>query len=178
MPARYRNDSRRTPFWLILLTLALVGFGIYYLVRGAMNFIADKGDIAAPLAQDTSDALAAQPSTPFSTLDLALSLRTNTPSQNCQQFRITVVKARIRECPKDTCNTIQILNQYTIICIYGTVLDSSEWYVVNLSPDDPIPQIGYVHESVVKAVHPTPRPSSTPRATPSPTPIPFTITPS
>ncbi|HVO42282.1 MAG TPA: hypothetical protein VMT34_06655 [Aggregatilineales bacterium] len=162
--------SSRLPSWLILVSGVLILAACYFFYHGSMNFLATRGDIAASVTTRTVAAALALTDTAVPTIQIP----TSTPAQPCLDFRVNVVKARVRDCPKDTCETVTMLNQYAILCVYGDVPDAPDWYRVNLSPDDPIPQIAYVSKWVVKAVHPTPRASLTPLPLPTVTPIPVT----
>jgi hypothetical protein len=156
------------PFWLIVVSTLVVLAACYFFYRGAMTFLTTGGDIAAPITTRTVAAALNLTDTAVPTVQIM----TATPQRPCLDFRIDVVKARVRECPKDTCDTTTILNQYVIICVYGDAPNAPDWYEVNLAPEDPIPHIVYVHKSVVKPVHPTPHPSMTATSLPTVTQIP------
>ncbi len=110
----------------------------------------------------------------FAPLNFVFATRTAAPP--CQEFYVNVVRARVRECPSEDCDTLETPIQNAIICVYGVAPDAPDWYRVNLDPNEPIPRIGYMHNSVIAAVHPTRRPTQTPPPTATYTPLP-TITP-
>lgn len=182
----YPRQSRSVPTWLTVIAALLLVFGGYYIWRGLIAFFESSGNIAAPA---TNAALSNQTATidaqtQMPTLDFSQPLNiTTTPPRVCQDFRVKPVRARVRECPKETCGTITMPSQGMKICVFGVSSDDPEWYEVNLKPDDPIPQIGYMHNSVLDPMNPTKRPTNTftplptvtdiPSATPTRTPTPL-----
>jgi hypothetical protein len=168
----------------------LVVFGGYYVLRGFMVFVASNGDINAPVLTRTAE-IGFQTATVnviLGTLDLHnLPTVAVTPTQSCMEFKVKVVKARIRECAKDTCNTIDLPVQGTSICVIGPAADDADWYQIIVDPKDPIAEIGYMHKSVLSPVNPTKTPMPTLKlstVTPLPTVLqtktstpPFTNTP-
>ncbi len=171
----YSRQSKNFPTGLIILAGMLLVFGGYYVWRGMMDFLDSSGNITAPA---TSTALARLTITLGAQTDeptvnfIAPVLATKTPARPCQEFRVNVVRARVRECPKDSCNTVVLPGQGAKICVLGSVPSAPDWYEINLSPDDTIPQIGYMHNSVLDPANPTPRPTRTPKPLATVTPIP------
>src|SRR5690606_28027777 len=101
---------------------------------------------------------------------------TYTPLPPCQWFEVTVERARYRACPSennDICEARGSLELGTQVCVYERSKDNAAWYVVELNPEGAFRDIVYMHESVIKAVDPTPTPTRT--YTPLPT---ITLTPS
>jgi hypothetical protein len=174
----YSHQSRNTPVWLVVVSAMLLVFGGYFLWRGLVGYLEASGNITAPA---TTEALLKQTATvgaqsPVPTIDLFLANGTRTAPRTCQDFRVSVLRARIRECPKDTCNTLLMPAQGTRICVYGPATDAPDWYEINIDPSAPIAQIGYMHNSVLDAINPTKHPTQTPTPLPTVTPIP-TATP-
>jgi hypothetical protein len=179
MAKRNHYNSSGLPWWLIGLVLLLMGFGGVYLLRGFGNFMADGGDITAPLqARDPIET--ATPSEEPNPANFVFATYTATPA--CQEFYVTVVRARVRECPGEECQTLDRPYEGNTICVWGISAKSTDWYQVNLDPKEPLPRIGYMHRSVIYPRNPTPlptptpRPSRTPRASLTPTMFP-TVTP-
>lgn len=165
----YARQSNKFPGWLIVLAAMLLVFGGYYIWQGFMAFMATNGNIAAPVTATAFHTILEQTITsnaPGSTLDLSAGIQiTLTATKVCQQFKVKVLKARIRECAKDTCNTIDLPVQGTTICVYGVSPDATDWYEINVNPTDPIPQLGYMHDSVLVPLNPTARPLNLPTVT-------------
>ena len=149
-----------TPTWFIIVVAVTLVFGGYFVWRGLLAWADANFSYTAPTAssQDGSDG----PTLPFSSRNLSKTIPpTASPTQVCIQFRVKVLRARVRECPKDTCNTITLPEQGAVFCVLGAAPEATDWYRVNLKPDDPLGEIGYMSSSVLSAVNPTPKPSAT-----------------
>jgi hypothetical protein len=158
-------------------------FGAYFVWRGLLIW-ANSGDsaVAAPV-----DITATQQSLDkTATMDMfmgraditATPRPTETPAKVCQLFKVNVVRARIRECPKDTCDTISLPEQGSQICVYSLAAQATDWYMIDMNPTGP-EEIGYMSKSVLVPMYPTARPTATlnlSTVTPVPTQTP-TITP-
>jgi hypothetical protein len=168
-----RRSNGRAGCWAIIAGLLLV-FGGYYVWRGFMTFMASNGDINAPILTRTAE-VSFQTATVnriLGTLDLHdLPTIPFTPTKACIEFKVKVVKARIRECPKETCNTIDLPVQGTSICVVGPAADDNNWYQIIVDPKDPIAEIGYMHKSVLAPANPTKTPMP-PLKFPTVTPLP------
>jgi hypothetical protein len=172
-------DPKRFPFWLVVGTLALFALAAVYLWRGLASFVATGGNIAweaTAQAQSTEVEAVWATESVATASRLNLSYHTATPLPPCQEFTVIVIRARVRECPGETCETIDRPAENAPICVFRVAPDAPEWYEVNLRPDNPLPQIGYMHNSVIQALYPTRRPTRT--LTPTETPLPSaTFTP-
>jgi hypothetical protein len=168
----YVRPTRRFPAWLAAALAMLLVFGACYLWRGLLGFFETGGNIAAatqvPATLNTTMTATIAP--------LNFVFATRTPAPPCQEFYVSVVRARVRQCPSETCDTLETPVQNAIICVYGVAPDAPDWYRVNLDPNEPIPRVGYMHNSVIAAAHPTRRPAPTPLPTLTFTPLP-TVTP-
>ncbi|MEP7289514.1 MAG: hypothetical protein ABI947_27510 [Chloroflexota bacterium] len=168
----YSRRANKLPGCLAVAAALLLVFGGYTIWRGFMGFMASSGNIIDPVIRVTTQNNINQTATvdaKFGTLDLSNPSGPGmTPTKSCQTFKVKVVKARIRECPKDTCNTITFPAQGASICVYGIAPDATDWYQVNVDPTDPITQLGYMHESVIVPGNPTARPLNLPTVTPVP----------
>ena len=168
----YGRHSNPRPRWLIISGGLLLAFAGWYVWRGAMTFLNTQGDILAPVTSTASYFMTDQGTSPLGTLNIFATVIMK-PTRVCQDFKVKVVRARIRECPKDTCNTIDLPAQGATICVYGPVPNATDWYEINVNPDDPIPMPGYMHQSVLAPPKPTARPTATlklPTVTPGLTP--------
>lgn len=166
------------------LIAAMMVFGLYSLWRGMLGYIESGGDILSGVtATVISERFTTATSEALDTIiaPLEFSLPTKTPQRECLDFRVTVIRARIRSCPQNTCETVVQVPQNQIICVYAPAVENAEWYEVNIDPLEPLTRIGFMHETVIEAVEPTPKPTRTPLPTdtvePTRTPRP-SVTPS
>jgi hypothetical protein len=178
----YPRSSTRTPVWLVVVGAAVFVFGGFTLYNGVLNFLSGGGNITAPVTatsvsalEQTQQALNQPAPNSGDTIQIPTRLPTRTPIPPCVEFRVIVIKARVRDCPKDTCPTQDsLLSQGAKVCVIGVVPEATEWYQVNLRPDSSFPELAFMHESVLEAVRPTARPTRTPTGErlPTVTPIP------
>jgi hypothetical protein len=165
--------------WFVVLAGVLLVFGGYYIWHGVMSFFESNGNITAPatnavIARQTAsfEAFATVP-----TLDLLGFNQTLAPPRVCYDFRVKPARARVRECPKDTCGTILMPAQGVKMCVFGPAPNATDWYEVNTNPDSPLPQVGYMHNSVLEPINPTKIPTKTFTPLPTITPIPSATRP-
>src|SRR4051812_25852333 len=134
----YRRQSKHIPGWVVVVAGLLLVFGGYYIWRGVIAFFESNGNITAP-----STRAVAEKQTPtdsqddLSTMDFSQPIPGAPTQRVCQDFRVSVIRARVRGCPKDTCETISTPGQGTKICVYGPVPQAPDWYEINVSPDEP-----------------------------------------
>ncbi|CAG0965509.1 MAG: hypothetical protein IT322_08315 [Anaerolineae bacterium] len=150
-------------FWWSLGLLGLISLGLFLLLRGVVTFVQDGGSIPTPIPPTsiiqptaTEDAAA---------VGMNFVFTTPTPQPECQTFYVTVIRARIRECPSEDCETLDRPPQNTNVCVWRVAPNAPEWYEINLDPGEPIPRVGYMHNSVIYPRSPTKTPSRTPRPT-------------
>ncbi len=153
----------KSPTWFAVIVAVLFVFGGYFIWRGFLswadaNFSFTAPSPAAPSISNSAKTVTAQTNVIAQTMTFAAR---PSPTSSCQQFRVKVLRARVRECPKDTCNTIALPEQGAVFCVYRLAPQTTDWYEVNLKPDDPIGELGYMSVSVLSPVNPTPRPSPT-----------------
>src|SRR5258708_2140470 len=113
MPA-FRTDA--TPRWLLVLVGVLLVAGGYYILRGLTNFIDSGGTgvLATPTNFAVID-LTHSNSGAINTLDFQDSSPvTGKAARICQDYKVKVVRARIRQCPSESCETIDFPAQGTI----------------------------------------------------------------
>jgi hypothetical protein len=177
----YSRQSKNIPGWLVALAGLFLVFGGYYIWRGVIAFFESNGNIAAPatyaVIEKQTPTLGEED---MPTIDFGAGAMPT--ERSCQDFRVSVIRARVRECPKETCATLSMPSQGTKICVYGLVLQAPDWYEINISPDEPFPRTGYMHTSVLDALNPTKTPTRTytplPTVSPVPSPTPSrTFTP-
>ncbi len=163
-----RGTGKGTPIWLVIVISVLIVFGGYSVWSGLLRFLNANGNIAV-----TIQAEGAQPPDDNIPTEPPYSRPTATTFKPCLDFRVNVVKARVRECAKDTCATLEtMLSQGALVCVYGPAAGATDWYQVNIRPTSVFPQIAYMHSSVLDAVNPTKKPTRTFTPLPTVTPIP------
>jgi hypothetical protein len=162
--------QRRNNFsYLFTIAAALLFvFGGYYVWRGMIGFLDNRGNITADV---TAAALRQTQSVAIPTLGSVMSIdniiASPTPKRPCFDFRVSVPRANIRECPRNTCSILGSPEQDTRICVYGGAEGFRGWYEINTAPNSLEPRIGYMHESVITPLNPTSTPTRT--FTPLPT---------
>lgn len=173
--SRYRSGP--SPLVVVLVGAMLV-FGGYYVWLGFVGFLENRGDITANVTREaiaSATALAAPPAM-LPTLYMPPTFTSLPP---CMWFEVNVDRAVYRECPNQNdreCPIREVVTYGTELCIYSRVPGNSEWYVVDLNPNGAYRDTVYIHQSVVKALNPTPTitvtftPLPTVTTTPSPTP--------
>lgn len=176
----YSHPRKGLSVWLVVITAALLVFGGYYTWRGVLNFLDAGGNISAPVTATVSRLTSVVNDATETEGTLVFFDATVTPKRTCIDFKVTVVRARARDCAKDTCETVRMPVYGDTICVYGVSTSDPDWYEINLQPEDILPLIAYMHKSVIAPLHPTARPTQTftplPTVTPMPT-LPRTATP-
>lgn len=173
----YPRSPTQTPVWVVALGGIVLIFGGYALYSGVLGFMSSGGNITAPstaasLVRQTEQVQTSRPPDSPETYSIPTRLPTRTAVLPCLEFRVNVVKARVRDCPKDSCAPLdQMIPQGAIVCVFGDAPGASDWYQINLRPEAPYPEIAYMHSSVLNAIRPTPRPTRTPTGLPTVTPI-------
>jgi hypothetical protein len=166
--------------WFVAIGALLFVAAGYYLWRGFIGYFESGGDITAPVTATAAVRPSATVLLPIMQTTLPafdFVVASPTPPRECLMFRVIPIKARIRECPDESCRTLEQRNQNTQICVYGPALNAPQypqatlWYEINIAPRDPLPRLGFMHSSVLDAIKPTRRPTRTPIPT-------LTLTPS
>jgi hypothetical protein len=148
------------------VAVALV-FGGFYLLQGAQTFVRTGGlgvEEATARAQIVSTATAERV-TRMATQPRELR-PSATPQPECQDFRVIVPNAVVREQPDTNAAIITGLTQGEIVCVLGRA-GVPDWYLVDLNPATRRLDEAYMNEVVIEAVYPTP--TSLPTITPAPT---------
>ena len=173
--SRYRSGP--SPILIVIISACVV-LGGYFVWRGLLDFIANRGNITAEVTQQAV-ATATARARPLVLAPTLYVPATFTPLPPCQWFRVKVERAVYRECPSTDntqCPIRDVVPLDTELCVYGRVPDVPEWYVVELNPNGAYRDTVYMHESVLEAVNPTPTPTITmtplPTVTPTPSPSP------
>lgn len=165
MVTTYRRQGPPTALVIVIAITIVLGCFVFYLVGiQSLEQIAN-----APTPTDTPEP------TNIPVFALAPS---PTPVPACQYFEVNVEAGYMRECPDLTCEVRDRIFYAQQVCVYGIaqpeegMFRAEEWYIVDLNPQGAFRDIVYIHNSLLRAVNPTPRPSRT--FTPLPT---ITLTP-
>jgi len=159
------------PRWMQVVIGVLIAVGGFTILRGVMTFIETEGTmVTAPTFTAVAQVILNRTGSPRGpTLDFTnVSKVALTPTRVCQMFKVKVVKARIRDCPKETCETLSLPPQGASICVYGTAANAPDWYEINTDPADPFYRPAYMHQSVLAPENPTPKPLKLATVTPAP----------
>ncbi len=172
------------PAWFVfIMSIALI-FALYYLWMGLRDFLQTGGlGITEATEQAVVIASATAERLEQSRQELPTLRPTLTPIPECQDFIVTAHNAIVREHPTTNSAILTSFFENSIVCVVGREGDS-EWYIIDSNPDTRRINIAYMHESVIRALNPTPTPtdalppapsitptsSFTPSVTPSPHP--------
>ncbi len=182
----YRSPSGRSgrdrgdglPAWLVFILGAALIFGLYYLWQGAQNFLRTGGlgvEESTQRAVVVASATAKRVTSVLS-VDNRTRAPTATPIPPCQDFIVSVPNAVVREGPSTASGIVTSYKEGQAVCVISMEPDS-DWYLIDTTPETRRLDAAYMHESVIRAVNPTPRPTITSTPLPTVTPLP-TLTPS
>lgn len=167
----YRSSGQSgPPAWLVILVGAALVFGGYFIWIGVRNYMRGAFAAVTPLTP------AAQ--TPVATGLLPTDLPrftpvpTRTPVPPCQEFRVVVPEAIVRECASTRCAVAGTRREGEVICVLERDYMASDWFIVDLDDSQFFTTLGYMHESLLQPVNPTPTPSITSTPLPTLTPLP------
>lgn len=171
-----RKSSGGPPALLAFLLAAALIFGIYYVWQGFQTFLrtGGLGVQEATERADVIDTATAQRVTRMATIPATL-LPTATEVPPCQEFRVSVPAAIVREGPSTTAAIATQFRQGETVCVLGQD-PGSEWYTLDLNPSTRRLELAYMHETLLEAVNPTLTPSITPTASNTVTPAPTVTT--
>ncbi len=154
------------PSWFIFLIGIAVVFGVYYLWLGLRNFMAT----GATVIESTRQAIVEYTATAERIVELEIlaptALPTFTPVPSCEDFVVTVQTAIIRSQPSTNSRIVGAVDEGETVCVIAREANS-EWYVLDDNPLTRRLEPVFMHEDIIRALHPTPTPTRT--FTPSPT---------
>ena len=163
-----RNGQRSGPptWFVILLGIAIV-FGLYYLWLGVRNFMSS----GASVVESTRQAIVQNTATAVRIQELKINAPTPLPSFTpvppCQEFAVIVREAIVRSEPTTNSRIVEALKQGETVCVI-TKLPDSEWYLIDRNALTRRIDRVYMHQEIIRALHPTATPTAT--LTPSLTP--------
>ncbi|PJF40767.1 MAG: hypothetical protein D6737_13475 [Chloroflexi bacterium] len=164
------------PTWFIVIIALAIVFGSYYTWLGIQNFLrtGGLGVIEATERVEIVNTATAERIIQRTQVraEIATQRPTSTPIPECIDFVVDVPNAIVREQPSANAAIADSLFQGDIVCVVGRDANE-EWYIVDGNRRSRRLEPVYMHETVIRAVNPTPTPSD------SPTPLPtITLTPS
>jgi hypothetical protein len=165
---------------LVFLVGAALIFGVYYVWQGAATFIrtGGMGVVEATQRAEIVSSATAVRVTRMATSAAAVVRPTSTPVPECQEFAVIVSDAIVREEPSLRGTIVTEYQMGTVVCMLEHVANS-EFYAIDLTPDNRRIELAYMHETLIEAVNPTLTPSITPTPSDTFTPLPtVTLTPS
>lgn len=183
----YRTSQGPKPLTVSLIAFVLI-FGGYLLWTGFRDWV-DEGATQNRIIQRTEMAQATATTEFFFNRPTPVTFPTPTPIPDCAYFAVRGQQAVwVRACPSTSCEPVTYLNPDASVCVIGRAAGEEyvrpqEWYQVLLDPDAILPKISYMHESVLRALNPTPtsthtlEPLPTVTRTPTPSREPTTTTP-
>ncbi len=71
-----------------------------------------------------------------------------TPLPACQLYHLTVDNGNVRECAGLNCALVSGVSSEDVLCIRG-VADTPGWLLIDLQPEDPASDVGYVSQDIV-----------------------------
>lgn len=183
----YRTSQGPKPLTISLIGIVLV-FGGYLLWTGFRDWV-EEGNTQNRINQRTEVAESTATAEFFFNQPTLVRFPTPTPIPDCEYFTVRGQQAVwVRSCPSTDCEAVTYLDPDTSVCVIGRAFGEeyvrpAEWYQVLLEPDDILPEISYMHESVLKALNPTPTATNSPEPlptvtrTPTPSREPTTLAP-
>ena len=166
---RRRSSS---PPWLVFLIAVAVIFGIYYVWQGFRTYLRS-GGLGIAEATQQAQILATATASRLQSLPQPPTLHpTFTPIPDCKAFVVSVPQAIVRERASTNAPIVTSWPEGTEVCVIDRAPGDPEWYIVDGNPKTQRIDFAYMHESVIRAVDPTPTPSITPSPLPTVTPLP------
>jgi hypothetical protein len=172
-PPRRNKSGGGPPAWFVFLVGVALVFGLYYLVQGVQNFFRTGGQgvvEATERAVVVASATAAR-GTRLDEVETRTPFPSRTPVPECQTFVVSVPNAIVRDAPSSSGGLLGSMVEGEEVCVLGREPET-DWYVIDRTPGTRRLDIAYMHETVIRAVNPTPTPSRTPTALATVTPLP------
>ncbi|MBC7869219.1 MAG: SH3 domain-containing protein [Chitinophagaceae bacterium] len=174
---QYNNSG--PPAWLVFVLGIAVVFGIYYLWSGVRDYVSTGGlSEEGATARALVDEPTAEQRTQQADFDnfgfTAMPTATEIPA--CINFEVAVPSAIVRAEASTNAAILDSLSQGEIVCVISLEADGA-WYLIDRNPRTRRIETGYMSETIIEAVDPTPTPTRTLTPAPTVTDVP-TFTPS
>lgn len=175
-PTYSQQTPRGLPAWLIFLLGIASVFGMYYLWLGFTNYV-NSGGLGILEATEQVVIIATTTAEQIQTQQVAITAPPSaTPMPECQDFRVRVPSAVVRQGPSTASTPLDQLSQGETVCVI-TRETESEWYLIDNNPTTRRIEAAYMHEDIIEALNPTMTPTNTLTPAPSVTLEPATRTP-
>lgn len=143
---------------LVAFTLVFATFFLLQGLRNASTGVDPQRSAATQQAQWEFTEIAEQNRALYST---QTARPTATAIPPCQEFTIRTAMANIRAEPDIDAERLDRLPEGSAICVIQAASSTAEWYLIDRNPNTRRVEIGYMHQSVLRATNPTPRPTAT-----------------
>ena len=156
-----RNSRSGPPALLAFVLAAALVFGAYYIWQGVQTYLrtGGLGVVESTARAQQVDTATAAGFVSRATLPATL-LPTATSPPPCQDFRVIVPAAIVREGPSTSAAVKTQFNAGTTVCVLSQD-EGSEWYSIDINPSTKRIELGYMNEVVIEAANPTLTPSMT-----------------
>lgn len=167
-------SSRRhqgPPGWFVALVAAALVFGGFRLLMGVQDFFRAGGALRPTVtAQARATEVALRATNTQSAIFTAMP--TNTPQPTCEDYRVRTGagNVNVRRQPSTQAAVLETISEGTVVCVLER---QGEWFLIDRDPRTRRIDEGYIFQTLLQPVNPTPTPTSTFR--PAPT---ITLTPS
>ena len=160
------------PTWLVFLVAIALVFGAYYLWQGLQSYLR-AGGLGIIEATEQAEIQGTATAVRIVEQQRGPTPRpTNTPIPECKLFTVAVPNAIVRESASTNSPIVTSWQQGTQVCMVDRAAENQEWYIVDGNPQTRRIEFAYMHETVIRAVNPTPTPSDTPTPLSTVTPLP------
>lgn len=166
-------SSRRhqgPPSWFVALVAAALVFGGFRLLMGVQDFFRAGGAMRPTV---TAQARATEVSLRATNTQSAIftAMPTNTPQPTCEDYRVRIGagNVNVRRQPSTQAAILETISEGTVVCVLE---QQGEWFLIDRDPRTRRIDEGYIFQTLLQPVNPTPTPTSTFR--PAPT---ITLTP-
>ncbi len=175
-----RRQQGGPPSWFVALIAAALVFGGFRLIMGVQDFFRAGGALrptATALARATEVSLRATNTQSA----IFTAMPTNTPQPTCDDHRVRVGagNVNVRRQPSMQAAVIETISEGTVVCVLE---QQGEWFLIDRNPRTRRIDEGYIFQTLLQPVNPTPTPTNTfspaptitltPTHTPTPTPSP------
>jgi hypothetical protein len=159
------------PGWFVALVATALVFGGFRLLIGVQDFFRAGGALRPTItAQARASEVALRATNTQSAIFTAMP--TNTPQPTCEDYRVRIGagSVNVRRQPSMQAAILQTISEGTVVCVLE---QQGEWFLIDRDPRTRRIDEGYVFQTLLQPVNPTPTPTHT--FQPAPT---ITLTPS
>ncbi len=159
-PGNWPPRNRRPPMLLLLLVAFTLVFAAFFSLQGLRNLSTGLDPASAAATQQAQREITAIAEQNRARFETQTARPTATAIPPCQEFTIRTAMANIRAEPDIDGERLDRLPEGTTICVIQAASANSEWHLIDRNPNTRRIEIGYMHQSVLRAANPTPRPTA------------------